>query len=223
MTARSKKTTATATTAEIILKTDEKVVFAEQDSKFQKLSVDQILENTLITGKDSSNSVLGALIQEAMDDVKMDIKKNIRSVMLKAIGFEVDRWGEGRLDVDHCNGRMSEVSNCISQYTGQFVRNTIEEYIRSHEDSIISTVQKAIAQEIKTEISRTSHYNSVRSKLTEMAQTIISSEVDSLTKEKLMIQQAVEKSLESSLLAKATPAEIKEAREIAKNVKRSRR
>jgi hypothetical protein len=77
---KGKAGTSSKAEVNVILKNEnEEVVFTEKDGKLQPLSVNEILENVLITGKDSENSVLGVLVQESMDDVKRQIKSNIRS------------------------------------------------------------------------------------------------------------------------------------------------
>jgi len=216
---RSKKQ---AYSANIILSNEgEEVTFSEQDGKFKPLSAAQILENVLITGKSTDNSVLGVLVQESVDEVKQLIKSNIRSFMLAAIGFETDSY-DRRIRVDHCNGRMSAVTEYLSEYTKDFVSKSIEEYIKKNEENIKKTIHAAISSEIKSTLANNSHYNSVRSKLAEMAQSIIDSEMDKLVEEKLLIQQVVERSLTSSLLAKATSGEISQAKEAAKYAKRRR-
>jgi len=208
--------------SEIILKNgDEEVVFSKDDKgKFRQMPIDQILEKTLITGENVNNSVLGVLIQESMDELKNDIKRSIRVVMLQAIGFQKDSFG-GHFTVDHCNGRMSAISDYLSQYTKDFVKKEIENYIKENESNIKGILHKGLAKEIEQELHRNT-YGTVKHHLQQMAQEVISSEIDNLSEEKLMIKDVVQRSVDKCLLSPVTPKEQVAAKEVARRAKRRR-
>lgn len=74
----------------------------------------QILEETVLL--DGQFSVEDNLIQKCFESAEKELiaslKNGIKGTVLAAMGFRKDSRGDG-WDVDHCNGRMSKVSELI--------------------------------------------------------------------------------------------------------------
>jgi hypothetical protein len=61
-------------------------------------------------------SMFQEIIDKARSDLKTSLERNLKSTVLNALGFEKDTWGSNHgWKVDHCNGRMSAVTNLISE------------------------------------------------------------------------------------------------------------
>jgi len=58
-----------------------------------------------------TENVYNQMFNKVFDDIKKDWEKDLRKSVLHILGFS-DSWG--RMQVDHCNGRMSTVGDLIS-------------------------------------------------------------------------------------------------------------
>lgn len=62
----------------------------------------------------------------AKDTLKF-LKKSAKDIQHTLLGFEVDRWGKGHFEVDHCNGRSGE--SAVGDYLREHKREAIKEWL----------------------------------------------------------------------------------------------
>lgn len=58
------------------------------------------------------NNVYNSTVNTAYSDIKKEWEKDLKKNVMKLLGFS-DTWG--KWEIDHCNGRMSEMSDLINQ------------------------------------------------------------------------------------------------------------
>jgi DNA-binding transcriptional ArsR family regulator len=78
---------------------------------------------------EAGDNFLQEIIDESKEELVKHLKLGLKQTVLASLGFEKDTWGRNNgFKVDHCNGRMSEVTNHISVTLKQILRNvTVEE------------------------------------------------------------------------------------------------
>jgi uncharacterized protein YdiU (UPF0061 family) len=70
-------------------------------------------------------------IQEAVDEVRVEfkesVKKHIKDIVLQSLGFS-KRWAcNDKWEIDHCNSRLSEVGNLVTEEVRRYI---IDEQIK---------------------------------------------------------------------------------------------
>lgn len=84
---------------------------------------------------------------QAFDELKVEIKKNIKNIVLCSIGFE-NRWKDS-WEVDHCNGRSSLVTGLITQKVQDILRKEMERLVEKHQKSLVKTFESTFIKEFK--------------------------------------------------------------------------
>ncbi len=92
----------------------------------QENIVDETLEHAIV-GDDVELG--GNFLQKIVDDAKNELvehlKYGLKETVLACLGFEKNTWGNQKgFKVDHCNGRMSEVTNHIKVTLQQILKDT---------------------------------------------------------------------------------------------------
>lgn len=78
-------------------------------------AVAEEMERVVLSDVEEINvSLFQGIIDKARDELKTSLERNIKGTVLNALGFEKSSYGNG-WNVDHCNGRMSAVTNIISE------------------------------------------------------------------------------------------------------------
>lgn len=75
-----------------------------------------IVENIMLADdaiEEDQTCIFAEAIEKARNDLKTSLENHCKEAVLKSLGFSKDRWS-GKWDVDHCNGRMSEITNLLS-------------------------------------------------------------------------------------------------------------
>jgi hypothetical protein len=96
----------------------------EKAPKFVEASIDEILEFNMesIILKDKNDldvSVFQDVVDKARENLRSALKNNIEETVLQSLGFS-KKWGD-KWEVDHCNGRMSIVTDLISKEIKQSI------------------------------------------------------------------------------------------------------
>ena len=119
------------------------------------------------------------LLETAKSELEAEFKKNVRDIALKALGFN-NSWGDGWA-VDHCNGRMSELTSWIKVRAEDII-----EHLDLDKELVLSAAEKKKLKsraraELLSEIeSVVSGYESVA---TEHAVKIVHEELESILAE----------------------------------------
>lgn len=75
----------------------------------------QQMEDIMISDEQEiSTSMFQSVIDNARASLAKTLETNLKETVMRSMGFEKDSWGNG-WKVDHCNGRMSVVSDLISK------------------------------------------------------------------------------------------------------------
>lgn len=84
--------------------------------KYLASSVEKtVLGNEVIGLAEDKDNVMQKVIDEARGELMKTLKTGIKQTVLGCLGFEKNSWGETGFKVDHCNGRMSTVTELISR------------------------------------------------------------------------------------------------------------
>lgn len=76
-----------------------------------KQVTDLIAEATVLKGEDPDVSVLQKVFDDLQKEMLDNLKIGMKKTILRGLGFS-DSWGKG-WEIDHCNGRMSQVTDLI--------------------------------------------------------------------------------------------------------------
>lgn len=145
---------------------------------------------------------MAKLAKEAYEEIKKSFKSNLKKTVLKTLGFEND-YGEG-WKVDHCNGRMSEVTNYLSQKVKSMFHSEVDPVIADMMPTLMKDVQKEIKKEFKELFLRETR-NEARRRAKIAAQGFLE---QLMTKEVQKLQKKAIAEIESSFLGRTrTPVE----------------
>lgn len=96
-----------------VIKTDDKVELLP--IKAEEAISEEMEKIVLSPQEDEINvSIFQEIIDNARSELKTSLERNLKATVLTSLGFEKDTWGGG-FRVDHCNGRMSAVTELISK------------------------------------------------------------------------------------------------------------
>ena len=73
-----------------------------------------VLGNEAMGLAEDEDNVMQQVIDQTRDELMKTLKQGIKETVLGILGFEKNSWGERGFKVDHCNGRMSSVTDLIS-------------------------------------------------------------------------------------------------------------
>ena len=80
--------------------------------------------NTLLRKMDTRTKEIA---KQHLDNLEKDIVRLIENGILSILGLEKDRWGDGRINIDHCNGRMNLLSEYIQKTGCETAKKLVEE------------------------------------------------------------------------------------------------
>lgn len=115
-------------------------------------NVDDMLE---IGGPTTFNSKLAKTIEEAESELLSVLKQNLKENVLALMGFEKDSWGrqKGGWKIDHCNGRMSHVSDYVAVKAREIL-NTFDPNDFLKDPEFIEGIQRELRTEFKEQYRR---------------------------------------------------------------------
>ena len=73
-----------------------------------------VLGNEVVLLPEDEDNIMQQVIDETRAELKLTLKKSLSKTILSILGFEEDSWGRKGFSVDHCNGRMSDVTSLIA-------------------------------------------------------------------------------------------------------------
>lgn len=120
------------------------------------------------------NPGVSIFVSKAVDDALKKVRNQARIAALSAIGFS-DKWG-GKLEVDHCNGRTSVLTDLIKDKATEFFDNLKIETIK-----LSATDKKRLRTSMKAQALEHVKYRS-----REMVQNHINGLVEKLMKEEIV-------------------------------------
>ena len=104
-------------------------------------------------------------------EVQDRFRKGIHHTILMMIGFEKDNWGSTYLKVDHCNSRMSIISEFISKKLKDAIHKEMDKVVKSIKFD--DGMKKAIFDEYK---------NQFKDRLQEEAKNLARKKLDTMMK-----------------------------------------
>jgi hypothetical protein len=136
-------------------------------------------------------STITKLVEEAYAEITLSFKQNIKDTVAKSLGFELDRWGRGNVEVDHCNGRISDVSRVIDTQVREYVQRISKEAI-PFDDEMKKKLQKAVVKDFDSRLR-----SGVEKAMNEKAQSLINEQVEAFMEK--AARPMVDKMIENKL------------------------
>ena len=104
--------------------------------------------NTLLRKMDTRTKEIA---KQHLDNLEKDIVRLIENGILSILGLEKDRWGDGRINIDHCNGRMNLLSEYIQKTGCETAKKLVEEIKFTEEDKkkILASCKKELDYKMK--------------------------------------------------------------------------
>jgi hypothetical protein len=125
-------------------------------------------------------------IQEAVDETYKSFKSSIKDTILKSLGFEKDRWGGQKWEVDHCNGRMSSVTENISHMARSWFKEIgaeefCESLLKTEKQELLKQIEKEVKQQSKIIVQnylRTAVANSIHEAIKTATEEAVKAEIE---------------------------------------------
>jgi len=125
-------------------------------------------------------------IQEAVNETYKSFKSSIKDTVLKSLGFEKDRWGSGKWEVDHCNGRMSTVTENISHMARSFFKeigaeDIVQSLLKTEKAQLLKEIEKEVKQQTKIIVHnylRTAVADSIHSSIKTFTEETVKAEIE---------------------------------------------
>lgn len=141
------------------------VILNEKGFSFNKINAEQYLDKVAnsILLKDAEvelaeDNFFQDIVNAAQSDLHKTLHKNIKNTVLSILGFEKDSWSGSGYKIDHCNGRMSDVTNLISDKLKAQILN-----VELYQDFELSVEEKAqLKFEMRREFSEKYKYEMSR-------------------------------------------------------------
>ena len=150
---------------------------------------------------------INKLANESYNELQAEFKNNLKTNVLKVVGFNRDRWHDAKWEIDHCNGRQSAITELISEKVQQMFRTSFDTMIQPEVDAMMAPLKKSILKEYREIFSREVR-RSMQTQAEAAARNFISTV---MTKEVTKFQRkALEKAEIAFLGRKATPTDDSE-------------
>lgn len=139
-----------------LIKLDDKLLEVTQGKKgfqIKELSDNDLLEVSLLdegVEKFIENDV-NRLTNEAYDELKKSFKETLKSNVLKVIGFEY-RWNQW--DVDHCNGRMSQLTTYMSEKVKNMITAELDKLLQVDVEQLMKPVRQTLVKDFQEAFER---------------------------------------------------------------------
>jgi hypothetical protein len=117
--------------------------------------LDEQFEHAALLGGDANDIGNDNFLQQVIDSTKGEmvkaLKQGLKKTVLSCLGFSERNWGgQVGFEVDHCNSRMSEVTNHITVTLKQILRNATEEELgitEAERADLIATYRKDLLKQ----------------------------------------------------------------------------
>ena len=142
-------------------------------------------------------------IQDTVDETYKSFKNGMKEAVLSSLGFDRD-WGGAKWRVDHCNGRMSAVTEHISHLARDFFKEVkIEELADALTDEDKQAIRNDVVKEVKSAVMylvrdrlKSQIYESITNSLHDVVKNTVEEEI---AKHKQTITDTVKKQLDSAV------------------------
>lgn len=119
----------------------------------------QIAEDAILKGDDSFASSLADTIEDARDNLLNGLRKGINNTVLKSLGFEKSNWNsDNGWSVDHCNGRMSAITEHIKvevkDLLSAFSKEDLNLISKTEQTKILNSLKKDAREQYKWSLKR---------------------------------------------------------------------
>lgn len=164
-----------------LVKLDDKLIEIKKTKKglvATELNDDETFQASLLEdGLDELvKNDLNKLANEAYSELRAGFKSTLKANVLRIAGFE-DRWGNG-YEIDHCNGRMSMMTEYLSKRVQDTIKQEIDTLI-SQQDlaDLLKDTKKGLLREAKEIFFRQAR-DQMRAQVAETTQQFIKDEVE---------------------------------------------
>jgi predicted metal-dependent hydrolase len=137
-----------------LVKLDDEVIEIVKGKKgllAKKLTDDDLLEVSLLdegVEKLLENDI-NKLVNETYDELKKSFKNTLAANVLKVVGFD-NRWGGiSGWEVDHCNGRSSQITSYMSGKVQQMFTQEFDELLQPEIENLVKPLRKVILKEFE--------------------------------------------------------------------------
>jgi hypothetical protein len=173
---------------------------------FKMLSEDEeaitAIEDTIKNTKPSTTRFQKE-VQTVVDETYKSFRDGLKKTILRSLGFS-DRWSSNSWEVDHCNGRMNEISSHVKHLTEGFFRtiksDTLDKLLSENEkQKLANAVKKEVEGQVDSFMKnyvRRSVEEIIKSKTDSLISSMVQEEVDKYSKE---IQDVVSKEMSTKL------------------------
>jgi uncharacterized protein (DUF1697 family) len=105
-----------------------KVILTNDGTNLEKVKAEeaiaQEMEKIILSDVEELEvSMFQDIIDNARNELKKTLEQNLKGTVLRSLGFEKDSYGGGGYRVDHCNGRMSAVTDLLSNEIRERILN----------------------------------------------------------------------------------------------------
>lgn len=121
----------------------------------KKLAEDDMVEVSLLDeGFDKliENDV-NKLANEAYTELQEEFKNNLKTSVLKVVGFNRDRWHDAKWEIDHCNGRQSAITELISDKIKQMFRDSFDALLQPEIEAMLKPLKATMLKEYREKFS----------------------------------------------------------------------
>ena len=105
------------------------------------------------------NVNVGKMVEEVRADVLKEVNRNLKSVVLGALGFR-DSWG--KWEVDNCNGRKTNIGDMVAATAQDFIKqNSLEvafEFSQKDREELLAALRKEFFDRIRYSLRDTVHH-----------------------------------------------------------------
>lgn len=146
-----------------------------------------------------------SIANQAYEELKQNLKANLKMTIFKTLGFE-DDWGRG-WKVDHCNGRMSEVTSYIADRVKTIFREESDKLITKAD---IDQLLKKAKEDMLKSFKETFMYE-CRCRVQDQAKKAAQDFLTSLVKDEVeTFRQEATVRAKAALLGRVIPKELEE-------------
>lgn len=144
-----------------LLKIEDEVIEVAGEDELEARSLSQEEQFEAVVLDNDFNKMfandLNKIAEQSYSELLNTLKNDIKGTVLKCLGFEKNSWGD-EWRVDHCNNRMSVVSEHISEHVKKTVKSEIDDFMLKEAPKVLKEARKVLAKEFKERYLREVRY-----------------------------------------------------------------